>query len=173
MAREIRFIKAFLVISSPLCFYYCSHAALTEIHPEHDSQLAMQHCPNHQLLPTHSTFIGADYFCEHADIHIRVDIPYNTHDQYTYLLIFELPAQPPFARHKSPLYASADFDRGDWNWGFTDTYIGDFSHALYTSAQLIDAVEQHNGDILCLYRSMLENYDIEGRLTVKKDKKVG
>lgn len=135
--------------------------------PEAEKKLMQQYCPNHTLLPSHASLQETFYYATNAEVHINVNIPssisaYSGH----HLMVFELPALPPFVRNRSPLYANPKYDIGEFNWGFTATYIDDFAHALIQSAQLIGAVQDARG-VLCVYRSMLESYKIDGRILIE------
>ena len=128
------------------------------------SQLALASvCPNHYQIKAVAKFTSIEYSSESAEMTFQV--PFNGQKR---VLTFVLPAHPPFTRDVSPHYVSnsTPWDRGHVNWGTTEHYKTDYATVLLNYVAFRAAYD-YDGNVDCVYLSILENNYLYGHLWTK------
>ena len=125
-------------------------------------------CPERNLIAHHGAFHDAHFYTQHAELSVVVSSsagPPKLREEY--FVTFYLPAIPPFARRLSTEYIDTQYNRGEVNWGYTAQYAEDYTKRLLYLLEL-ERTEEHEGFTNCVYRSVLENFFINGYLHIEK-----
>lgn len=146
---------------------FCS-SALGELSHVEPTELLSRYghlCPDLPANLFFSQISAYHFYTTHAEISLSIT-PDST--EKTFLVIFDLPALPPFCRPAREYQPDPEYDRGNKNWAYAGTYVHDYAFGLIERSQLVN-IHDETERVRCVYRSLAENHFIYGYIVTPKD----